>query len=263
MWNLLSNAIKFTPTGGQVQICLKQVDAQVEITVSDTGLGINPDFLPYVFDRFRQHDSTTTRRFGGLGLGLAIVRQLVELHGGTVTVASLGVGQGTTFTIELPAIVPHQPSSDPHSSNSIAQANGEIAALPTLAGLQILVVEDEADALELLSTILQEYGAEVIAAASVRAALAILETSNDQSLDVLVSDIGMPDEDGYSLIRKLRQLEELRGGRMPAIALTAYASSDDRKQALLAGFQMHLTKPVEAAELVTVVASLTGRTQRI
>lgn len=263
LWNLLSNAIKFTPVGGQVQIGLKQVDAEVELIVSDTGAGINPDFLPYVFDRFRQHDSTSTRRFGGLGLGLSITRQLVELHGGTIEVASLGIGQGTTFTIKLPVIMPCPISSDVLSSDSISNANGESAVLPTLAGLQILVVEDEVDSLELLSTILQEAEADVIVTASVRAALAALETSNGQIPDVLVSDIGMPDEDGYALIRQLRQLEAERGGRIPAIALTAHASSDDRKRTLLAGFQMHLTKPVEAAELVTVVASLAGRTGRM
>lgn len=261
VWNLLSNAIKFTPTGGQVQICLQQVATQVEISVSDTGQGINPDFLPYVFDRFRQNDSTTTRRFGGLGLGLAIARQLIELHGGTITVTSLEVGQGTTFTIKLPAIVPPQPMSDPHPSSS--NVEGEVTVLPTLAGLKILVVEDEVDSLELLSTILQGCGAEVFTATSVRAALALLETSKGQNLDMLVSDIGMPEEDGYSLIRQLRQLEAQRGGRLPAIALTAYASNDDLKQALLAGFQRHLTKPVEAAELVKVVANLSECRERI
>jgi signal transduction histidine kinase/ActR/RegA family two-component response regulator len=261
IWNLLSNAIKFTPTGGQVQICLQQVETQVEISVSDTGQGINSDFLPYVFDRFSQNDSTTTRRFGGLGLGLAIARQLIELHGGTITVTSLGVGQGTTFTIKLPALVPLQPLSDPQSSSSSVE--GEATVLPTLAGLKILVVEDEVDSLELLSTILQGCGASVVAATSVRAALAVLETLKGQNLDMLVSDIGMPQEDGYSLIRQLRQLEAQRGGQLPAIALTAYASSNDIKQVLLAGFQRHLTKPVDAAELVKVVVSLSEGRERI
>lgn len=261
VWNLLSNAIKFTPKQGRVQIRLERVNSHIEITVSDTGQGISPDFLPYVFDRFRQHDSSTTRSYGGLGLGLAIVRQLIELHGKTVTVASPGVGQGTTFIVKLPVMIIYKPSSNPELLDSISEADQRIdAPLPTLENLRILVVEDEADALELLSTILQEYGAQVISVACVSEALEIIENPTGQSLDVLVSDIGMPIEDGYSLIRKLRQLEAQRGGRMAAIALTAYASSNDRRQALLAGFQMHLTKPVEAAELATVVATLTGRT---
>jgi signal transduction histidine kinase/ActR/RegA family two-component response regulator len=262
VWNLLSNALKFTPKDGRVEIRLERVNSHAEITVSDTGPGISSDFLPFVFDRFRQHDSSTTRSYGGLGLGLAIVRQLVELHGGTVTVVSPGIGQGTTFTVTLPAMIIPQPPGDPEPLNSIVETKPRVEASPTLEGLQILVVDDEADALELLSTILQNNGAEVIAVASVKQALTILETATDRSPDVLVSDIGMPDEDGYSLIRKLRQLEAQRGGKLPAIALTAYAASDDRRQALLAGFQMHLTKPVDAAELVAVVASLTGRTSR-
>jgi len=262
VWNLLSNALKFTPKDGRVEIRLERVNSHAEITVSDTGLGISSDFLPFVFDRFRQHDSTTTRSYGGLGLGLAIVRQLVELHGGTVTVVSPGIGQGTTFTVTLPAMIIPQPPSDQEPLNSIVETKPRVEASPSLEGLQILVVDDEADALELLSTILQNNGAEVIAVASVKQALTIIETATDRSPDVLVSDIGMPDEDGYSLIRKLRQLEAQRGGKLPAITLTAYAGSDDRQQALLAGFQMHLTKPVDAAELVAVVASLTGRTSR-
>ncbi|MEG4841996.1 ATP-binding protein [Microcoleus sp. B9-D4] len=262
VWNLLSNALKFTPKDGRVQISLQRVNSHVEITVSDTGTGISSDFLPFVFDRFSQHDSTTTRSYGGLGLGLAIVRQLVELHGGTVTVVSPGIGQGTTFTVKLPVMIIHLPPSDPEPLNSLVEGNGRFQASPTLEGLKILVVEDEADALELLSTILEKYGADVMAVASVKEALTIIETATDRSPDVLVSDIGMPDEDGYSLIRKLRQLEVQRGGRLPAIALTAYARNDDRQQALLAGFQMHLTKPVDAAELVAVVASLTGRISR-
>jgi signal transduction histidine kinase/CheY-like chemotaxis protein len=262
VWNLLSNALKFTPKDGRVEIRLERVNSHAEITVSDTGSGISSDFLPFVFDRFRQHDSSTTRSYGGLGLGLAIVRQLVELHGGTVTVVSPGIGQGTTFTVSLPAMIIPLPPSDPEPLNSIVETKPRVEVSPILEGLQILVVDDEADALELLNTILQNNGAEVIAVASVKQALTVIETATDRSPDVLVSDIGMPDEDGYSLIRKLRQLEAQRGGKLPAIALTAYAGSDDRRQALLAGFQMHLTKPVDAAELVAVVASLTGRTSR-
>ncbi|MBW4418011.1 MAG: response regulator [Myxacorys californica WJT36-NPBG1] len=268
VWNLLSNAVKFTPKDGQVEIHLKQVNSHIELTVSDTGRGISPDFLPYVFDRFRQHDSTTTRSYGGLGLGLAIVRQLVELHGGTVAVVSPGLEQGATFAVELPVTTIQPPAIDPEQLDSGVQAN-EIEDAPlTLEGLKILAVDDEPDALELLNTILQGYGADVISATSAQEALSIIETSTDRSFDVLVSDIGMPDEDGYFLMRKLRQLEAQQGGwlpaiakqaYLPAIALTAYARSDDRRQALLAGFQMHLTKPVDAIELATVVASLTGR----
>ena len=262
IWNLLSNAIKFTPQGGQVQIRLECVNSHVEIIVSDTGVGISPDFLPYVFDRFRQHDSTSTRSYGGLGLGLAIVRQLVELHGGTVSVASPGIGQGATFTIKLPVMITHETPSEPEPLDLIPLADNNTDAVPSLEGLQILIVEDEVDSLELLSTILQGYGAQVIPTASVSEALKIIENATNQSLDVLVSDIGMPNEDGYSLIRKLRQLEAQRGGWMPAVALTAYAKSEDRRQALLAGFQMHLPKPVQPEELATVIASLTGRTGR-
>ncbi len=262
VWNLLSNAIKFTPQGGQVQVRLEWVNSHVEIIVSDTGVGISPDFLPYVFDRFRQHDSTSTRSYGGLGLGLAIVRQLVELHGGTVTVTSPGIGQGATFTVKLPVIITHETPSEPEPLELMPLADNNTDAAPSLEGLQILIVEDEADSLELLSTILQGYGAQVIPTASVSEALEIIENATVKSLDVLVSDIGMPNEDGYSLIRKLRQLEAQRGGWMPAVALTAYAKSDDRRQALLAGFQMHLPKPVEPEELATVIASLTGRTGR-
>ncbi|BDA68563.1 hypothetical protein RIVM261_020000 [Rivularia sp. IAM M-261] len=260
VWNLLSNAIKFTPQGGQVQIRLECVNSHVEIIVSDTGVGISPDFLPYVFDRFRQHDSTSTRSYGGLGLGLAIVRQLVELHGGTVSVASPGIGQGATFTIKLPVMITHETPSESEPLELISLADNNIDAAPSLEGLQILIVEDEVDSLELLSTILQGYGAQVIPTASVSEALKIIENAPVKTLDVLVSDIGMPNEDGYSLIRKLRQLEAQRGGWMPAVALTAYAKSEDRRQALLAGFQMHLPKPVEPEELATVIASLTGRT---
>lgn len=266
VWNLLANAIKFTPPKGHVQIRLAQVHSQVEMTVNDTGEGISAEFLPYVFDRFRQYDSTTTRQHGGLGLGLALVRQLVELHGGTVTVASPGSGAGATFTVKLPLMPAPSADSEPEPLNVSVQTQervataASVATLSTLEGLQILVVEDETDARVLLSTILQAQGAVVIAVASVQAALTQIKSAPTPSFNVLVSDIGMPDEDGYALLRQLRQWEAQQGGQLPAIALTAYAQSDDRQQALLAGFQRHLTKPVDAASLVAIVASLTGRT---
>jgi signal transduction histidine kinase/ActR/RegA family two-component response regulator len=248
VWNLLSNAIKFTPRGGRVEVELRQSGPGVEVRVSDTGIGIRPDFLPYVFDRFRQAESSTTRAHGGLGLGLSIVRHLVELHGGTVAVESPGEGQGTTFIVHLPvrsaALAVDRRQSHPAWS------------APPLDGLHVLVLEDEADTRELVTLTLTQGGAQVTAVPSAAEALAAL----DRSLpDVLVSDIGVPGEDGYSLLRKLRAREPARGGLVPAVALTAYARTEDRLQAFTAGFQMHLAKPVDPAELVAVVASLAGR----
>ncbi len=263
VWNLLANAIKFTPKDGRVQVRLARVESHVELTISDTGQGISAEFLPYVFDRFRQYDSTTTRQYGGLGLGLAIVRQIVELHGGTVRVASPGSGAGATFTVKLPLTIVHLPDREPDRFQPGVEIHEYAEVVPTLDGLQILVVEDEIDARTLLSTILQAHGATVIAVGSVQEALTIIAAPTVYSLNVLVSDIGMPNENGYALIRQVRQREAQEGGRLAAVALTAYARSEDRRQALLAGFQMHLTKPVDAAELVAVIASLTGRTGQV
>ncbi len=260
VWNLLSNAIKFTPKGGRVQIRLERINSHIEITVSDTGIGIGPNFLPYVFERFRQSDSTSTRTYGGLGLGLAIVRQLVELHGGTVHAASPGEGQGATFTVILPLMILHKDVMTPVRVHP--QVEGEVPLNPnsSLDGLQVLVVDDEADACELLTTVLEECGARVIAVASVPEALSVLKQLKP---DVLVSDIGMPDEDGYALMRTLRGLAAERGGQIPAMALTAYARSEDRIRALQAGFQMHMPKPLEPAELIAAVANLAGRTGQV
>jgi PAS domain S-box-containing protein len=268
VWNLVSNAIKFTPKEGRVQVILSRANSHLEIEVIDTGQGIAPEFLPYVFDRFRQADPTTTRTHGGLGLGLAIVRHLVELHGGSVKAESSGTGEGAIFRVTLPllAAVREARASSAQSSAS-ASASQEVAAdgngffgdfgcPPELNGLRVLVVEDDADSRDLLIAVLEQCRAEVVAVPSVAEAMRALE---GWLPDVLISDIEMPGEDGFSLIRRLRQLPAERGGDTPAAALTAYARPEDRMRALLAGFQIHVPKPVEPAELVTVVASLAGR----
>src|SRR6185369_4255378 len=233
IWNLLSNAIKFTPREGRVEVHLRQAQGSVEIEVRDTGSGIRSEFLPYVFDRFRQAESTTTRSHGGLGLGLSIVRHLVELHGGTVAVESAGEGCGAAFTVALPVRAAFLPTPGPEPAAAPAPAGGPWDT-QLLAGVRVLVVEDEEDTRELLVRAMERSGAEVAAVASVAEALALLEGPLP---DVLVSDIGMPGEDGYSLIRKLRSRGPERGGNLPAAALTAYARSEDRFQALQAGFQ--------------------------
>lgn len=259
-WNLLSNAVKFTPKGGRIQIRLERINSHVEVTVSDTGQGINPEFLPYVFERLQQADSTTTRTHGGLGLGLAIVRHLVELHGGSVHATSLGEGKGATFVVHLPVtIFRPEPTSVERVHPTVSDAVPLLQA-PRLNGVKVLVVDDETDARELLATLLQQSGAQVMAAASAREALAIIrQCSTEQRPDVLVSDIGMPEEDGYMLIQQIRALAPEQGGRIPAIALTAYARTEDRIRALASGFQSHVPKPVEPAEFITVVANLLNR----
>ncbi len=257
VWNLLSNAVKFTPTGGRVVVYLERIDSCVQIRVSDTGAGIDPGFLPYVFERFRQADSSSTRSHGGLGLGLAIVRHLVELHGGTVSVESLGIGQGSTFSITVPMKAVVVEESTPEQSSSLLQPEPSQDYLLILESLRVLVVDDEADARQLFTTILTQYGAQVTAVASTSEALGTIPQFRP---DILVCDIGMPEEDGYTLIRKLRNLSPAEGGRTPAVALTAYARAEDRTQALLAGFQLHIPKPVNPGELAAVVANLAGRT---
>ncbi|MBW4488765.1 MAG: response regulator [Trichocoleus desertorum ATA4-8-CV12] len=253
IWNLLANAIKFTPTGGQITVSLRHAEKSVEIQVTDTGQGISPTFLPHVFDHFRQADSTTTRSYGGLGLGLAIVRHLVELHGGQVRAASPGVGQGATFTVTLPRNLPATAESDLILRQS-AETVGSLTSSPSLSGLRILLVDDDADTREVLTTALVQQGADVQAVSSSREALAAQSQWQPQ---VLVSDIGMPDEDGYILMRQWRVAEREGEGRpIPAIALTAYAQVEDRQQALAAGFQHHLSKPVNLAELINLIASL-------
>ncbi|MEH2219217.1 MAG: response regulator [Nostoc sp.] len=257
VWNLLTNAIKFTPKGGRVEVNLSVIPGEeqttqkyAQIQVSDTGIGISSEFLPKVFERFRQADSTTTRSHNGLGLGLAIVRHLVELHKGTIFAQSPGTGQGATFTVKLPLL------QDNRGNRGNREATGEISssvASTPLAGLRVLVVDDEADTRNFLSFMFEEYGAFAIAVASVDEALAVLEQAK---ADILISDIGMSEQDGYTLIRKLRSLEPEKGGCIPAIALTAYTREEDRLEALSAGFQQHLSKPIDPTKLIAMVASL-------
>ena len=256
IWNLLTNAIKFTPKGGNVRVLLQRVNAHVEVSVSDTGVGIPASFLPYVFDRFSQSDSSTTRSQGGLGLGLAISRQLVELHGGSIQAKSLGEGKGATFIVTLPLAVPDTDAASSNRGQPAHPLREGQHALPKLAGVHALVVDDEADARDLIQRVLQEQGATVSAVASGADALRVMETS---SPDVLVSDVGMPDLDGYQLMRRIRA-NEREGRRIPAVALTAFARSEDRKRALVAGYQAHVAKPVDTAELLIVIAGLVRRT---
>ncbi len=257
VWNLLSNAVKFTPKEGKVEVRLERVNSHVEILVADNGAGISPEFLPYVFDRFRQLDASTTRRHGGLGLGLAIVRHLVELHGGTVRVKSPGEGEGSTFIVALPLSIAHLTPAEGLRVHPVAEVDdGDPCAEDSsldLRGIRVLVVDDEPDARETLRQILEHCNAEVETVASAAEAVKRVESWRP---DVLLSDIGMPGEDGYELIRRVRELPPERGGRTPAAALTAFARGEDRRRALRAGFQMHLAKPVEIQELATVVASL-------
>jgi PAS domain S-box-containing protein len=261
IWNLLSNAIKFTPQGGRVEVRLQGIDSHVEITISDTGQGIDPELLLHVFDRFRQSDSSSKRRHGGLGLGLSIVRQLVELHGGTVTVESPGAGAGTTFKVMLPVTsVPPDISDMETTAPPIIEGNSPTDSPPSLDGLRVLVVDDERDSRELVAAALMMRGAEVVSFGS---AIEALEEMERQPFDVLVSDIGMPEMDGYWLINKVRQLSAERGGRIPAAALTAYAGIKDRRRVLLAGYQTHIPKPVEPAELTSAVASLARAKRQI
>ncbi|MBD2101369.1 PAS domain S-box protein [Leptolyngbya sp. FACHB-261] len=249
VWNLVSNAVKFTPSGGRVEVRLVQAERQAQITVRDNGKGIPAEFLPYVFDYFRQADSATTRKFGGLGLGLAIVRHLVELHGGTVEADSPGEGLGATFTVRLP-LLPLGSADDQTEQSS--------QSLPSLQGVQVLVVDDDTDTREFVTFLLEQYGAQVTNAASAQEALVALTQSKP---DVLVSDIGMPEMDGYTLLRQVRALPLEQGGQIPAIALTAYAGEMNQQQALQAGFQKHISKPVEPDLLVASITALIGREQ--
>ena len=275
VWNLLTNAIKFTPKGGDVEVRLLSLElalgeikvtsasvplcfytsSYVQIQVIDTGVGISSDFLPKVFERFRQADSTTTRAHNGLGLGLAIVRHLVELHGGTIVAESPGQGQGATFTVRLPLMPQENQTS--RSSEAVGEENSPISSFGDLSapltGLKVLVVDDEIDSRNFLAFMFEEYGAVATAVGSVDAALAVLEQLKP---DILISDIGMSEQDGYTLIAKLRSLEPEKGGNIPAIALTAYSREEDRLQALSAGFQQHLSKPIDPSKLIAVVANV-------
>jgi CheY-like chemotaxis protein len=253
VWNLLSNAIKFTPKGGKVQLVLSPMGDHVEIAVSDTGQGIDPAFLPYVFDRFRQADGSIKRQHGGLGLGLAIVKNLVELHGGDVRATSAGEGKGATFIVELPLDVA-QARAERGGSDEVVAADGS-----DLGGLSVLFVDDTLDTREIVKRVLEECKARVRTAGSGEEALALLA---EERPDILVSDIGIPGMDGYELIRRVRALPAERGGDVPAVALTALARAEDRTRALLAGFQTHLAKPVQPTELMAAIGSLVSRAAR-
>jgi PAS domain S-box-containing protein len=257
VWNLLSNAVKFTPKGGGVQVRLERVTSYIEITVSDTGRGISQEFLPYVFDRFRQADSSYNRVHAGLGLGLAIARQLVELHGGTIEAQSAGEGYGASFTVKLPVTAKDTARYGAAALDISLQAASSAPNYPRrLDGLRLLVIDDEPDARDMLKTILGEYGAEVQAAAS---AAEGFEALRRWKPDVLISDVGMPFEDGYSFIEKIRALPDEEGGQIAAIAFTAHARTEDRLRALSAGYDAHVKKPLEPLELLTVIASLRRR----
>jgi len=248
VWNLLINAIKFTPREGHIQVYLRKVDSHVEIQVTDDGEGIRPEVLPYIFDRFRQGDSTTTRPHGGLGLGLALVRHLVDLHGGRVRAASDGPGRGATFVVELPIAI---------FTASQQQTQTAEAGTPPLHSVRVLLVDDDADGLDLTTVMLTNSGAQVKTAVSIAAAMGILDS---WPADVLVSDIEMPGEDGYELVRRIRARERGTRTRLPALALTAYGRPEDRRRTLAAGFNLHLAKPIDPSELVLAVANLAGRT---
>jgi len=257
IWNLLANAIKFTPEGGRVGVFIERSNDYMEVRVVDTGQGISPDFLPHVFERFRQADDATTRRHTGLGLGLAIVRQLVELHRGTVHSASQGVGRGATFTVRLPISAAEAQVGQAAAlgeRRTAASAGSPLPRLPRLDELRILVVDDNADGRALTSLVLTQAGASVKAVASVREALQTLEVEHH---DALVSDIGLPDEDGYALIRQIRQYEAEHGGFLPAVALTGYTRAEDRARILAAGFQASVPKPVDPVKLTSAIATIT------
>jgi CheY-like chemotaxis protein/two-component sensor histidine kinase len=258
IWNLLSNAVKFTPEGGRVQIQLTRRGAKVALIISDTGIGICPEFLPYVFDRFRQADSSSTRIHSGLGLGLAIVRHLVELHGGTVQAESLGKEQGATFTVQFPLLAIRTPPKEAEQKSATEKPSG------ILKGVKVLVVDDETDVREVMALLLEEYDAQVKTACSVEDAIAVFAAFKP---DVLISDISMPIQDGYDLIRQIKAMVAEQAREIPAlspampkaIALTGYAGDEDRDRALAAGFHLHRSKPVDAAEFVALVAKLMGR----
>jgi CheY-like chemotaxis protein len=265
-WNLISNAVKFTPDGGRVDIELKTETRQIKIIVSDSGQGIEPEFLPYVFDRFRQADGTSTRTHGGLGLGLSIVRHIVELHGGKVEVFSAGVGAGTAFTIFLPVFdVPDavEERNGDDLENEVfpllKKPASEVAASESggdLEGLRVLLIDDEKDTLEMLSAMLRLSGAQVVPQTNVTDAL---ESIKDWIPQIIISDIGMPEMDGYFFIEKLRNLPPEKGGAIPVIALTAYAGVNEQQRVLASGFQMYLSKPVDSSELLGALTALTKK----
>jgi PAS domain S-box-containing protein len=253
VWNLLTNAVKFTPSGGRIDVVSNRENSHVEISVEDSGAGIKPEFLAFVFDRFRQADSSTTRRHGGLGLGLSIVKHLVELHGGSVRVKSPGEGLGSTFIVALPISVIRTEESSLQERPTFADIALSSVDLPSLSGITALVVDDEADARTLIERLIQESGGRALMASSAEEALRVLAA---EPVDILISDIGLPEVDGYQMIQRLRKHEDKRLRTLTAIALTAYARAEDRQRALLAGYQMHLSKPAEPRELIAAIASL-------
>ncbi|HSL56156.1 MAG TPA: ATP-binding protein, partial [Pyrinomonadaceae bacterium] len=256
IWNLLSNAIKFTTRGGSVNIYLKCVASTARLTVSDTGDGISAEFLPYVFDRFRQAEGSISRKQGGLGLGLAVARHLVELHGGTITAESEGLGRGSRFTVDLPLAQERRDPARAEERKREVERRRTRKGVVRLDGVHVLLVEDDDDSRKLLGTMLRRYGARVT---STKSAAEALEVFEGELPDVMISDIGMPDQDGYELIRKLRSRPVEKGGATPAIALTGYASRKDRERALGSGYQQHMAKPIEQAELMATIAELVGR----
>jgi CheY-like chemotaxis protein len=256
MWNLLSNAIKFTQRGGSVNIDLNCVESTARLTVIDSGDGIAAEFLPYVFDRFRQAEGSISRKQGGLGLGLAVARHLVELHGGTIGARSEGLGRGSAFSVDLPLAQERRDPARAEERRLELERRRSRSGVIRLDGLHVLLVEDDDDSRKLLGTMLKRYGARVTSAKSVKEALTVFD---GELPDVLLSDIGMPDEDGYELIRKLRSRPPEQGGLTPAIALTGYASRKDRERALAAGYQQHMAKPIEQEDMMVSIAALVGR----
>jgi len=254
VWNLLTNAVKFSHNGGAVRVGLHRTDTAVEITVTDTGQGISRDFLPFVFEPFRQADASTTRRHGGLGLGLSIVKNLVQAHGGTVTVDSAGEGFGSTFTVRLPLVAVSTGQSETAADDASASPGEPVPELTaSLEGLAVLVVDDDDESRAIVAAYLQGHRAVVLTAASAGQAFDVLRR---ERVDVLLADIAMPGEDGYSLIRKIRKDSRMATSSIPAAALTSFARDEDRQRALQAGFQLHLSKPVDPRSLIEAVASL-------
>jgi CheY-like chemotaxis protein len=256
MWNLISNAIKFTPKGGRVQVVLQRSESHVEISVSDSGVGIESEFLPHVFEPFQQGSGGSMRRHGGLGLGLSIVRHIVELHGGEIIAYSEGAGRGSTFTVKFPLLATASDNGEPARRHPIARDTLATLYLGRLDGIRVMIVDDEPSASEALLVLFSSCGAEARVAGSAIEALVLFDAWQP---DVLVSDVAMPEEDGYSLIRKIRQRSPERGALVPAVALTAYAKIEDRVTILAAGFQMYLSKPADPNELIAVVGSLARR----
>jgi CheY-like chemotaxis protein/anti-sigma regulatory factor (Ser/Thr protein kinase) len=255
VWNLLSNAIKFTPKGGRVQVVLERVNSHIEIRVSDNGKGIGPEFLPLIFDRFSQAEAPTTRLHGGLGMGLAISKAITELHGGSIAASSEGEGKGTTFTVSIPVMAVNKDVIQTSRVHPREWTEVSVECPPEISGLKVLVVDDDSDTCDMIRAVLEQCGGLVMTAVDAESALDAFHSWNPA---VLISDIGLPEVDGYELVRRIRENEKSIGIKTPAVALTAFARIEDRVKALAAGYQMHVAKPVEPGELLTIVASLAG-----